>query len=65
MREKPVCDGVPVIAKPVCPKARCRVKPCFRVTEGEGCREKPAKWSRVPEGGGDGKGGSQSRGWHV
>jgi len=24
--EKPVCDGVPSIAMPVCPKARCRVK---------------------------------------
>jgi len=26
MREKPVCNRVPVIAMPVCPKARCHVK---------------------------------------
>jgi len=27
MHEKPICDGVPLIAMPVCPKARCHVKP--------------------------------------
>ena len=26
MREKPVCDGVPLIAMPVCLEARCHVK---------------------------------------
>jgi len=62
MREKPICDGVPLIAMPGCPKARCCVKP-VKGHRGRGCREKPAKWSRVPEGGGDGKGRSQS--WGV
>jgi len=27
MREKPVCDGVPLIVMPGCPEARCCVKP--------------------------------------
>jgi len=58
MREKPICDRVPVIVMPVCPKAVCHMKPVSRVTEGEGCCEKPeTSLTGSQRAGGMGRGG--------